>query len=580
MFRLSTRAAVVALLLLAASARAQEPDLRTKFGTTSDEAAKNIKEALDLAQAKKPKEALAALDAAVKADKECQMAHFQRALVLGDLGMKDEAVAAYKTCLSDDVRRSPNISAVAAVNLGINYAIRKENGDAQLWLTRGILEDSDNRYKQRGKAYRNLAISLGSEGRNLAAALAIALAYQDRAPNCDKRMVRQFFDKAEGQEAARLLAFPDKVPDVVKRSQAAKLDPVPLDNVGDAVTELLTDPEGRYVVAFCRGSAYYHLISTQDKPSVKKVEVPRQLTCGCLAGGHLYAAAEGPARVEKIEVATGKVLETFALKGAGTVPSSLAVFPAQGRAYFPADQVIYELDLKSGNSQRTSVPGQAVVGHPNQRYLYSYIKPDRRGGEGARIIIDGERVYFNRTFDWLQGTLFKSVVAPQGLLLAEVRDNVSSNAKRMSLSPDGNWIAVAGGGGYRPSIKGEDGGYGVAVFAALNLEHKQGFFATEPYPEGICFNPVTGQLAALRGGDAKIYHLSSTKDPVVLTGQFNGVGAWSGNGRYLILGNAPNGVTVYENALSKEEAKAAGEWYKAIKAPSPPKKTGAPAPKE
>jgi hypothetical protein len=470
------------------------------------------------------------------------------------------------------------MSATAAVNLGITHAIRKENEEAHLWLTRGILEDWDNRYKQRGKAYRNLAISLGVEGRNLAAALAVALAYQDRAPNCDLAMVRRYFAKAEGQEAARLLAFPDKVPDLGKRTQPSRLDPVPLDKVGDTVTELLPDPEGRYVVALSRGSAHYYLIATGDRPGITKVEVPKPLTCGCLAGGHLYAAAEGPARVEKIDVPTGKVLEAVTLKGVGTVPASLAAFPAQGRAYFPADQVLHEVDLKSGNVLRTTVPGQAVVGHPNQRYLYSYIKPDRRGGEGGRIIIDGQRIYFNRTFDWLQGTLFKAVVVPRGLLLAEVRDNASSNAQRMSLSPDGHWIAVVGGGGYRPSTKGAEGGYGVAVFAGLNLEHMQGYFATEAYPEGACFNPVTGQLAAIRGGDAKVYHLLSPKDPVVLKGQFNGVGAWSGNGRYLFLGNAGGGVTPFANALSKEEEKAAGAWYKAIPVvPVMPPKTDAPA---
>jgi len=116
------------------------------------------------------------------------------------------------------------------------------------------------------------------------------------------------------------------------------------------------------------------------------------------------------------------------------------------------------------------------------------------------------------------------------------------------------------------------------VFSAVNLEHKQGFFATDAYPQGICFNPVTGQLAAVRGDDAKVYHLWSTKDPVVLKGRFSGVGTWSGNGRYLVLGSAGGGVTAFENGLSKEEEKAAGEWPKAIKVvPSVPDKGTGPA---
>jgi S1-C subfamily serine protease len=380
-------------------------------------------------------------------------------------------------------------------------------------------------------------------------------------------MVRQFFDKAEGQEAARLLHFPDQVPAPAARAQAAKLDPVTLDAIADPVTELLTDPEGRYVVALSRGASQYHLILTADKPSVSKVELARPVVCGCLVAGHLYALADAPARVEKIDVLTGKVRETCALRGTALAATSLAAFPAQGRAYLagPAEQIVYEVDLATGGVSRTSIPGQAVAGHPNQRYLYSYVKPDRRGGAGARIIIDGERLYFNRTFDWLQGTLFKSVVAPQGLLLAEVRDNAASNPQRLSLSPDGHWVALAGGGGYRPSVQGADGGYGVAVFAAHDLGRGQGFFATEAYPQGVCFNPATAQVAGIRGDDARVYHLSSNKEPVVLKGKFSGVGAWSGNGRFLVLGNSGPGVTAFENALSREEEKVAGAWFKAVK---------------
>jgi S1-C subfamily serine protease/Tfp pilus assembly protein PilF len=555
-------------LLLAPALPAQERDLREQYGTKSLEAAKSIQRAIQLSAARKHKEALAAIDEAIKLDKGCPLAHFQRALYLSDLGQIEEAIDAYKTVLGADVRHSQNISATAAVNLGITYAKLKENDEAHLWLTRAILEDWDNTFKQRGKAYRNLAISLGTQNKNLAAALAVALAYQDRAPNCDLRMVRQYFDKAEGQEGARLLHFPDKVPAVAKRAQEAKLDPVTLDKIADPVTELLTDPEGRYVVALSKGASQYHLIMTADKPAVTKVELAKAIVTGCLAGGHLYAVADSPVQVEKIDVLSGKVRKTWTLKGVTAAPTSLAAFPAQGRAYFasPGEQVVYEVDLKTGNVAKTSVPGQAVVGHPNQRYLYSYVKPDRKGGEGGRIIIDGQRMYFNRTFDWLQGTLFQSVVVPRGLLLAGVRDNAASNAFRMSLSPDGNWVAMAGGGGYRPSVKGADGGYGVAVFSAHDLEHGQGFFATDAYPQGVCFNPVTGQVAAIRNPDAKVYHLSSPKEPVVLKGNFSGAGAWSGNGRFLVLGNnAGPGVTVFENALSKEEEKAAGAWFKAIK---------------
>jgi hypothetical protein len=333
--------------------------------------------------------------------------------------------------------------------------------------------------------------------------------------------------------------------------------------ISEPVADLLTDPQGRYVIAFVTGADFYYLIATEDKVGVRKVTVPKPLACVCLAEGHLYGLPKDGAKIEKYEVESGKAAASYPLKA---VPNSLAVFPTQGRAYFPADDVVNEVELGSGVVTKTKIPGQAVVGHPNQRFLYSYVKPDRRGGQGGRVIIDGNTIYFvNRGFDRLQSTLFKSVVVPKGLLLAEVRDNAASNASRMSLSPDGNWVALIGGGGWRSTIKGNEIGYGVAALSAHNLEQVQGFFKTEAYPLGACFNPVTGQAAAVRGDDAKIYHMSDPATAVALTGKFSGPGAWSGNGRYLVLANNGGGVSVFENTLTDDERKAAAGWWKDIK---------------
>jgi S1-C subfamily serine protease/Tfp pilus assembly protein PilF len=559
-----SRALAVLFLILLTSGGRSQSDIRDQYGTKDLEAAQHIQRGIQLGQTRKHKEAIAAFDAALKLDKQCQMAYFQRALSQADLGNIEEAIEGYKTALSDTVRRSRNISAVAAVNLAITYAKLKEFDDAHLWFTRAILEDSENQFKQRGKAYRNLAIALSAQGKHLGAALAIALAYQDRAPNCDMRMVMQFFEKAEGEEVARLMHFGDKPTAPAKRDNPSRLDAVAIDKtITEPVTDLLTDPQGRYILALVKDAPHYYVITTEDKPAIRKVTVSKPILASCLVQGSLYAAAREPNRIEQIEPLTGKVMTTYSLRSAP--PSSLAVFPVQERAYFPVDQEVQELNLKSGAVSKSSIPGQVVIGHPNQRFLYSYIKPDRRSGGGGRVIIDGRAIYFPNT-NWQQSTLFKSVVAPKGLMLADVRDNAASNAFRMSLSPDGNWVALAGGGGWRSTIKGQETGYGVAVFSAHNFEHLQGFFKTDAYPQGVCFNPVTGQTAAIRGDDAKVYHLSDSKTPVELKGKFSGAGAWSGNGRYLVLGLNGGGIGLYENNLTAAELKLAVAWWKDIKA--------------
>src|ERR1700687_580757 len=59
--------ACAVFLVLAGGARSEERDLREQFGTQSLEAGKSIQQAIQLSQAKKNREALAAIEEALKA---------------------------------------------------------------------------------------------------------------------------------------------------------------------------------------------------------------------------------------------------------------------------------------------------------------------------------------------------------------------------------------------------------------------------------------------------------------------------------------------------------------------------------
>jgi S1-C subfamily serine protease/Tfp pilus assembly protein PilF len=557
------------VLLVASWAPTQTRDLREQFGTPNLEAAKQIAQAIRLSQAKKHKESLSAIQAAVKADPQCQMAHYWRGIILGNLGDIDESIVAYKKALSDDVRRGRPVSAHTATNLALTYARLDKFDESNLWFSRAILEDSANAAGQRGKAYRNMAITLSRQGKHLAAAAALALAYQDKAPNITPAMLRAFFQKVEDEEAATLLFFGERLPRLPKRGRDTSLTALALaGGPAEAIAELLPDPKGRFVVAVPPNAGHYYLVATAGKAAVTKVATPEKIVSACLAGDHLYALTAAPAKVLQLEAATGKEVKATALKGPPARASSLAVLPAQGLALFCASDLVYGARLDTGGVFKSDIPGQQVVVHPNQRDVYSSVKPERGGGGGGGfVIVDGRPYYFRRNFDWLQTTLFHSVLTPTGLLLAGVRENAASNARRLSLSPDGGWVAIAGGGGYRPrKPAGGAAGYGVAVFAAHNLEHLQGFFKTDAYPLGVAFNPVTGQVVGVRGADAKVYHLGdSGKVAADIKGKFSGPAAWSGNGRFLVLANDPGGLSVYENALGRDELARAADWWKAIK---------------
>src|SRR5256885_16896668 len=113
---------------------------------------------------------------------------------------------------------------------------------------------------------------------------------------------------------------------------------------------------------------------------------------------------------------------------------------------------------------RTGIPETVVAAHPNGQMLLPYLKPDRRAGGAGHIIINGRPVFFqSRQVDWLQSTLFEAALTPRGLLLAGARDNAASNAVRLGVSPDGRWVALAGGGGWRPATKQIAARYCLAV---------------------------------------------------------------------------------------------------------------------
>lgn len=556
---------VLALFLLAPPSLVlgQGRDLRDQYGTRSLEAARQISQAIKLSQARKHKEARTAVEAAVKADPRCQMAHYLKGIILGSLGDIDGSIAAYKKAYSDDVARTRHLSSHIAFNLAMTYGRLENYGASDVWFTRAILEDSDNASKQRARAYRNMAVSLQRQGKHFSAAVAISLAYKDKFPDVNEAMLRRFFDKVQDEEYAAILHFDDRLPRLDKRTQETKLTEVTLAAAPtEAIAEVLPDPQGRYVVAVPAAAENYYVVSSGDKPAVTKVTGPGKYAGVCLAGGHLYFLVEGPARILELDVNTGKTVSTVALRGAPAGPSSLAVLPAHGLAYFCANEDVQAVRLGNGMVTRTDIPGQVVAAHPNQRILYSYLKPKRAEGGGV-VVINGRRYLIRRGFDWLQTTLYQSVVTSTGLLLAAVRENAASNANRMSISPDGRWLAVAGRGGFRP--KGGTGGYGVGVLHGVHLDHVQGFFKTDPYPLGVCFNPVTSQVAGVRGGDARVYHLSDPGAGFEVKGKFSGPAAFSGNGRYLVLANAGGGLTVLENTRTAAEIARAGKWYKEIK---------------
>src|SRR5262249_28462535 len=142
------------------------------------------------------------------------------------------------------------------------------------------------------------------------------------------------------------------------------------------VTELLPDPQGRYVLALSGKESHYYLIATDAKLAARKIEIDKPLRCACLADGRVCAVREEPARIDKSGPASGRGGRTSSV--GPRVQTPRAVGQRRGRACFPAKRMVHPLDLTSGAVVKTDIPGHAVAGDPSQRFIYSWIKPENR----------------------------------------------------------------------------------------------------------------------------------------------------------------------------------------------------------
>ena len=586
MLRGGSCAAWVVSLALCSAGVGQE-DLRKRYGTRSLTAARRIAEALRQGSQRKLPEALRSIDAALRADPACEFALFQKALFLGDLGRVPEAIQAYRKCLAlteDGRKPATSVTINAAVNLGLTLCRLRRNDEAHLWFTQAVVRDPADRYKLRWKAYRNLGISLHSRGRYLSALVAVLLARGTNPARVPPKMVTDFAGRVgEDEEVAQILYFRHEVPTPAPRPEAKALSPVsPGQEVPERVLALRADPSGRFVAAIVADSSWYYLLRTEGpKPAIRKVPLPEPAVCACLAGGTLYVVSAKQPRAYALEPLTGRVARQISLGSRS--PRCLAVFPSRDVAYFPVDRTVHGVKLSTGRLFATDIPGQHVAGHPDQRFLYSFVKPDPGAGHViGHVIIGGRPVRYHirpvGRAAMAPTTLFRAVLVEDGLLLSGVRDNASANGYRIVLSPDGHWLALPGGGGWRPAGRGGTrGGYGVAVFGAENIDHVQGFFATGAYPKGAAFNPVTGQVAVVRTRDVRVCDLADPQTHQLLKVKCSGPCAWSGTGRHLVLAGEKSGILLYRGELSPAEERLAATWWRKL-APSGPHARGPQAP--
>jgi len=575
--RVKVGLSIIILSAAWATTQGQVEDLRERYGTRNMEAARLIKTGLELATQKQFTRALQAFDAALRLDGQCQMAHFQRGMTLIDMGRVTQGLASFKKAI--ELGQSVWLNVNAAINMGLTLARLRRIDEARYWLTQAVLLDPTDAGGLRWVAYRNLAIGLHDQKRHLSALLAALLAREANRAKVERKLVEEFAklaDAAEEEEAVRVLCLTEK-PRLDKpaartaKSDLAKVATLGGEPLAEQIRQLLPDPRGRFTVAVPQQAKHYYLVRGGPAPAARKINMNVNVRAACMVGSKLFLVLDGPSRLVEAAADSGTILQSHPLghRTTGTV----GVLPSLRSAYMSCGQQIVHLDLKTGVVTATKKPGFAVVAHPTRDMIYAYTTDFNRR-ETATLLIDGRPVTLLRDSGGMsQSVLYGFAAAGATLHLAEMRFNAASNARGVVVSPDGLWVAVPGGGGWRP--EGKRGGYVVPVYAADDLSFVLGTFQTDAYPCGFAFNPVTGQVAAVREKDAHVYHLAGGEASATLAGKFTGACAWSGDGKLLLLANAGSGLTAYRNRLGPDEQARSQTWWKAVQAQRP---TSAPPP--
>jgi S1-C subfamily serine protease/Tfp pilus assembly protein PilF len=567
------------LVVCVGVARGQE-DLRKQFDTSNVEAARKIAEAVDRQREGDRAAALRATEEALRADPKSYFALYTRAYLLEELGRIPEALETYEQAIGAgsaqaDVRKLTVVEAMLHLGLCLSQLGKYEEGNR--WFTAAIMYDPSDSLKRQHRAYWNMSVNQGKRQRRLAAFLTAATAWKRNPDAVKMETLRGLRDNSGGEDTACLLTFEGEMPTVAPREHVPlRLLPMDIGRVGK-VRQMLPDPRGRYVVMLIDDNPSYCLAKTEGEFALTLIHLPWPVACGCLVEERLYLVSKDQPALHEVSPPTGRIARTYSLDG--RTPDSVAVFPSLGLAFFPSLRKIYGLKLASNEMFATDIPGEAVAGHPQQKFVYSILKPAEPSMLAQPMEINGVEVWLHgdQEYNRKVTALFRSAVTADGLLLSDVAVRIAQGGSHIVVSPDGQWVCVPGRYGWHPRVDyGAKAGDGVPVFSATRLERFQAILRTEPRPLDATFNPVTGQVAVVNALRTCIYHLSDGNQRQVLEADATGPCAWSGNGVYLLLARAKSveNLYVYRNTLTAAEQQLASTWYEKLATPAKVKLTG------
>jgi len=255
-------------------------------------------------------------------------------------------------------------------------------------------------------------------------------------------------------------------------------------------------PDGDTLILSSPKTAELIYIDTSHDKEVKRVKVKFQPTALALRGPSLYAVGKGSSLLYVLEAQTGKAKKEIRVPGAKL--AQLACHPTSGPLFAANDRYeILAVDTETGKVEKTVAEGNFLAVDLKGEFLYTGTQKPIKDilvlSRGPRKSV---RVGVAKTN--VNSSVVKYSLKSKEMEPVAMNGSPVQNGRMLAISPDGQKIALVGGGG----MVGGDGKriYAIPVLDTSDLETQLGQVEIGAYPTAVAFHPVLELGVAEKGG--------------------------------------------------------------------------------
>jgi hypothetical protein len=269
-------------------------------------------------------------------------------------------------------------------------------------------------------------------------------------------------------------------------------------------------PDGETLIVSSPKTAEIIYVDTSHDNEIKRVKLRFQPAALAMRGPSLYAVGKGSSLLHVLDAQTGQSKKEIRVPGAKLV--QLACHPTSGPLFATNDRYeILAVDTETGNVEKTVAEGNFLAVDLKGDFLYTGTQKPIKDilvlSRGPRRSI---RVGVAKTN--VNSSVVKYSLKSKEMEPVAMNGSPVQNGRMLAVSPDGQKIALVGGGG----MVGGDGKrlYAIPILDTSDLETQLGQVETGAYPTAVGFHPVLELGVAEKSGGVLILFDAGSLAPI------------------------------------------------------------------